>query len=134
MMQEIINQVEEEFEACDYPLILPRSTINNVANGHMGEFLAMQGMEGSISWQCFDVLVLTVESYMQISQVNGMALGSKIMTMMINECCRIELTSKRPIHTMQNRVMKVTMVLLNALVGTPIEERRVRWTTYVNTC
>ena len=26
--------------------------------------------------QCFDVLVLAVESYMQISQVNGVALGT----------------------------------------------------------
>jgi hypothetical protein len=45
------------------------------------------------------VLVLVVESYMQISQVNGVALGTKIMTLKINKCCGIESRSKRPIHT-----------------------------------
>ena len=58
-------------------LILPRSTINKyVANHLMGEFPATRGMEGSMPRQCFDVLVLAVESYMQISQVNGVALGT----------------------------------------------------------
>ena len=72
-------------------LILPRSAINKyIADGRMGEFPATR--------EYFDVLLLAVESYMQISLVNGMALGTKIMTTNINECCRIESTSKRLIH------------------------------------
>ena len=82
--------------------------------------------------QCFDVLVLAVESYMQISQVNGVAFGTKIMTLKINKCCEIKSRSKRPIHMLHDRVMKATTVLLNASVATPVEERRVRWTTYSN--
>ena len=69
---------------------------------------------------------------MQISQVNGMALGTKIMTMKINECRGIESTLKRLIHMMHNCVMKGMTVLFNALVATPVKERRVRWTTYSN--
>ena len=43
MTQEIIGQVEGGFAASDFPLIL----INKyVANGHVGEFTAMPGMEG----------------------------------------------------------------------------------------
>ena len=57
-----MNQVEGEFAARGFPLILPRSTINKyVANGRVGGFLATQGMEGSMPRQCFDVLVLAVE-------------------------------------------------------------------------
>ena len=100
-----MNQVEGEFAARGFPLILPRSTINKyVANGCVGEFPATRGMEGSMPRQCFDVLVLAVESYMQISQVNGVALGTKIMTLKIKECCGIEPRSKRPIHTLHDRV------------------------------
>ena len=83
--QEIIDRMEGELTARDFPLILPRLTINKyVADGHVGEFPVMQGMEGLMPQQCFDVLVLVVESFMQISQVNnGVALGTKIMTMKI---------------------------------------------------
>ena len=115
--QEVIDQVEGEFAAHGFPLILPRSTINKyVADGRVGEFPATRGMEGSMPRQCFDVLVLAVESYMQISQVNGVALGTKIMALKINKCCGIESRSKRPIHTLHDRVMKATMVSLNASV------------------
>ena len=54
------------------------------------------------------------------------------MTLKINECCGIESRSKRLIHTLHDQVMKATTVLLNVLVVTPIEERRVKWTTYSN--
>ncbi len=83
-------------------------------------------------WQCFDVLVLAVEPSMQISQVNDVALGTKIMTLKINECCGIKSRLKRPIHTLHDRVIKATTVSLNASVATPVEERHVRWTTYSN--
>jgi hypothetical protein len=132
-MQEIINQVEGEFVAHDFPLILPRLTINKyVPNGCMGEFPTTQGMEGSMHQQCFNVLVLAVEPFMQTSQVNGVALMTKIMTMKINKWCGIELTLKRPNHMMHNCVMKVMTVLLNPPVATPVEESCVRWTTYIN--
>ena len=78
------------------------------------------------------MLVLVVELFMQISQVNSVALGTTIMMMKINECCGIKLTSKRPNHTMHDCVMKATMVSLNVLIATPVEERRIRWTTYTN--
>ena len=71
---------------------------------------------------------------MQISQVNGMALKTKIMMMKINECCGIELTLKRPNHTntMHDRVMKATTVSLNMSIATAIKERHVRWTAHFN--
>ena len=78
------------------------------------------------------MLVLAVESFMQTSQVYGVALGMKIMTMKINKCCGIESTSKKPYHMMYNHVMKVMTVSLSALITTPVKERRIRWTTYAN--
>ena len=50
---------------------------------------------------------------MQISQMNGVALGTKIMILKINECCRIESRLKRPIHTLHDLVMKATTMSLN---------------------
>ena len=70
-----------------------------------------------------DALVV-LELFMQISQVNGMVLGTKIMTMKINEYCKIESTSKRPHHMMHNCVMKMTTV--ECIDWDPVEERCLR--------
>ena len=52
--------------------------------------------------------------------------------MAVNTCCGVVPAECRAKHILYDRVMKSTIVSLNADVSPTVAERRVRWTTYAN--
>jgi hypothetical protein len=81
----------------------------------------------------FDLIVLAVESFIQINQVNCIVLERQGIICAINECCGIVVAVDGGLKlSLFLRVMKATNVSLNVRVARPIEERRVPWTTYNN--
>jgi hypothetical protein len=91
----------------------------------------MRGYEGVIPKAAFDLLVLTVESFIQIEQLNSKVIMWKQLLIVLNKLCGIKLDI-RVKENMLEWVMAATMVSLNANVAVAIKERRLMWTTYDN--
>jgi hypothetical protein len=121
----VIAQIEGEFKVCGFEVHFTKVTINHhVAGGMIGMKPPPQGIVGSI----FDLLVLAVESCMQINQVNCIVLEQQGIICVINKCCGI-VGLKLSLFL---QVMRVTNVSLNVMVAQLIKERCVQWTTYNN--
>jgi hypothetical protein len=81
----------------------------------------------------FDLLILAVESFIQINQVNCIVLERQGIICAINECCGIIVAADGGLKlSLFLQVMRATNVSLNVMVVRPIKERRVRWTMYGN--
>ena len=80
----------------------------------------------------FELLVLAVESYIQICNVNSINAKLSKLMMAFNRCCGVAPAECRTMHSVYDRVMKTTNVSLNADVSPTVEERHVRGTTYAN--
>jgi hypothetical protein len=66
-MNEVISQVEGKFRECGFKASLSKPTINHyVKNCIIGSRLLSWGTTGSMPTLAFDLLVLAVESFMQI--------------------------------------------------------------------
>jgi hypothetical protein len=78
---QVIAQVEGEFRAWGYGMTLSKNTINRyVALGMVGTFPLTRGYVGTMPRHAFDLLVLAVESFIQICNVNSIdAERSKLM-------------------------------------------------------
>jgi hypothetical protein len=76
--------------------------------------------------------MLTVESFIQISNMNSIDAKRSTLMMAVKTCCSVAPAECRAKHSLYDRVMKSTNVSLNADVSPAVEERRVRWTTYAN--
>ncbi len=74
----------------------------------------------------FDLLVLAVESFIQINNVNSVVRERKELIMIVNMCCGVPPAECSTKHSVFDRVMRSTNVLLNADVSPPVEERRLR--------
>jgi hypothetical protein len=130
---QVIAQVEGEFRARGYGVTLSKNTINRyVALGMLGTFPLVRGYEGMMPKHAFQLLVLAVESFIQISNVNSIEAKRPTLMMAVNTCCGVAPAECRAKHSLYDRVMKSTNVSLNADVSPAVEERRVRWTTYAN--
>ncbi len=69
---QVIQQVDREFWVCRHCVELSKNTINRyVALGMVGTFPLARGYEGTIPWHAFNLLMLGVESFIQINQVNS---------------------------------------------------------------
>jgi hypothetical protein len=92
-----------------------------------------RGIVGSMPAHAFNLLILAVESFIQINQVNCIVLEQQGIICAINECCGIVVAADGGLKlSLFLRVMRATNVSLNVRVARPIKERRVRWTTYDN--
>ncbi len=80
----------------------------------------------------FQLLVLAVESFIHISNVNSIDTKRSTLMMAVNTCCGVAPAECRAKHSLYDQVMKSTNVSLNADVLPAVEERRVRWTAYAN--
>ena len=80
----------------------------------------------------FQLLVLAVESFIQISNVNSIDAKRSMLMMAVNTCCGVAPAECMVKHSLYNQVMKSTNVSLNADVSPVVKERRIRWTTYAN--
>jgi hypothetical protein len=70
----------------------------------------------------FDLLVLAVESYIQISNVNSVVAEQKQLIMLVNMCCGVPPAECSSKHSVYDRVMRSTNVLLNADVSPPVND------------
>jgi hypothetical protein len=122
---QVIAQVEGEFRARGYGVTLSKNTINRyVALGMLCTFPLVRGYEGMMPKHAFELLVLAVESFVQISNVNSIdAKRSKLM-MAGNMCCGVAPAECRAKHSLYDQVIKSTIVSLNADVSPAVEERR----------
>jgi hypothetical protein len=130
----VIAQVEGEFRARGYGVTLSKNTINRyVAHCMLGTFPLVRGYKGMMPKHAFQLPVLAVESFIQISNVNSIV-APKRSTLMtaVNTCCGVAPAECSAKHSLYNQVMKSTNVSLNADVSHAVEERRVQWTTYAN--
>ncbi len=80
----------------------------------------------------FELLVLAVELFVQISYVNSIDAKRLTLMMAVNTCCGVALVECRAKHSLYGQVMKSTNVSLNADVSPAVKERCVRWMTYAN--
>ncbi len=69
---QVIKQVECEFRVRGYGMNLHKNTVNwYVALGKIGTFPFTWGYEGTMPQHAFNLLMLAVESSIQINQVNS---------------------------------------------------------------
>jgi hypothetical protein len=97
---QVIAQVKGEFRVRGYGVTLSKSTINRyVALGMVGTFPLARGYVGTMPRHAFDLLVLAVELFIQICNVNSInAEWSKLM-MAINTCCSVAPSECRTKHS-----------------------------------
>jgi hypothetical protein len=130
---EVIEQVEWEFRACGFPVMLSKPTINQYIPLNMiGMFSLARGYEGAMPHAAFELLVLTAKSFIKIKQVNSKHIKRQMLMIMFNKLCGVTSLEKRVKETMFKRVIWATNVSLNASVAPVVEERCIRWTTYSN--
>jgi hypothetical protein len=73
---QVIAQVEGEFRAWGYGVTLSKNTITGyVALNMIGTFPLARGYKGMMTKHAFELLVLVVELYIQISNVNAVSSG-----------------------------------------------------------
>jgi len=87
---QVIAQVEGEFSARGCGVTLSKNTINRyVALGMVGTFPLAHGYEGTMPRHAFELLVLAVESYIQICNVNCIDAKWSTLMMAVNTCCGV---------------------------------------------
>jgi hypothetical protein len=75
---EVIEQVEWEFRARGFPVMLSKPTINRyVALNMIGMFPLTRGYEGAMPHAAFELLVLATKSFIKIKQVNSEHINSR---------------------------------------------------------
>jgi hypothetical protein len=130
---QVIAQVKGEFRARSYGVTLSKNTINRyVQLGMVGMFPLARGYEGTMPRHAFDLLVLAVEAYIQINNVNSIVIERSQLIMAVNMCCGVPPSECSTKHSVFDRVMRSTNVSLNADVSPPIEERHLQWRTWPN--
>jgi len=78
MTAQVIAQVKGEFRARGYGVTLSKNTINRyVALDMLGTFPLVHGYKGMMPKHAFELLVLGVESFVQISNVNSIAANGR---------------------------------------------------------
>ena len=122
---QVIAQVKGEFSVRGYGVTLS-------ALGMVGTFPLARGYKGAMPRHAFELLVLAVESYVQICNVNSIDAKWSTLMMAVNTCCGVAPAECRTMHSVYERVMKSTNISLNADVLPVVKERCVRWTTYAN--
>jgi len=84
---QVSAQVEGEFSARGYGVTLSKNTINwYVALGMVGTFPLARGYKGTMPMHTFELLVLAVESYVQICNVNSIDAKRSTFMMAVNTC------------------------------------------------
>ncbi len=76
--------------------------------------------------------MLAVESFIQINNVNSVVIERSELIAAVNTCCGVPPSECSTKHSVYDRVTRSTNVSLNADVSPPVEERRLRWTTWPN--
>ncbi len=127
----ILKQVERAFATQGHPVSLNTKTVNCYVQNDMVCAPLLRGYKGVISKAAFNLLVLTVESFIQIKQLNSKVIMWKQLLIVLNELRGIKLDI-RVKENMLGQVMAATTASLNVNVVVAVKERRLMWTTYDN--
>jgi len=129
----VIAQVEGEFKAHGFAVNLTKSTVNRyVWRDMVGTAPLTGGYEGIIPKAVFKLLVLAVESFIQIRQVNCEVIPQKQLLVVVNKLCGIGSSGNHIKKNMLERVMRSTTVSLVITITPAVKERRLLWTTCNN--
>jgi hypothetical protein len=71
-----------------------------VALGMLGTFPLVHGYEGMMPKHAFEFLVLAVESFVQISNVNSINAKRSTLMMAVNTCCGVAPAECRAKHSL----------------------------------
>ena len=119
----IITKVEGEFRARGFEVSLSKATVNRyVWNDMIGSAPLTRGYKGIITKAAFKLLVLAVESFIQIKQLTCKVIVRKQLLVVVNKMCGIA-SIDRIEENMLDRVMRSTPVSYDAIVAPPVEER-----------
>ncbi len=128
--QSIITKDERGFRARGFEMLLSKATVNcYVWNDMIGSAPLARGYKGIIPKAAFKLLLLAVESYIQIKQLNCEVIVWKQLLAVVNKMCGIASISNIK-ENMLDRVMWSTPVSVDVIVTLLVEERRLLWTTY----
>ena len=83
----------------------------------VGTFPLARGYQGMMPRHAVELLMLAVESYVQICNVNSIDAKRSQLMMAVNTCCGVAPAECRKMHSVFNRVMKSTNISLNADVS-----------------
>jgi hypothetical protein len=120
----VIAQVKGEFKERGFTVRLTKPTINRqVAAGKVGEVPPPKGYEGMIPLHVFKLLVVAVESFIQINQANCVVLEGNNVIRAVNDCCGVSSAGSEELKkSLFLCVMRSTNVSLSATVAPAIEE------------
>ena len=126
MTVQVLEQVEGEFRLCGFRVSLSKTTIKKyIADNMEGEFPISRGYCGLMLTHAFQLVVLAVESHIQVVQVNSMSLEWNEIICLINKCCGVvDERGGRLKTSLFYRPMRATSVSLNAAAMPPVKERR----------
>ena len=128
----VITQVEGEFKVHGFAVKLAKSTDNRYIHNDMVRTAPLaRGYEGIITKAVFKLLVLAVESFIQIKQVNCEVIVRKQLLVVVNKLCDIA-SGDRIKENMLERVIRLMTVSLDVTIAPAVEERWLLWTTRDN--
>jgi hypothetical protein len=118
----LIVQVEGEIIACGFGVSLTKSTVNRyVSNVMVRSAPLARRYKGIIPKTVFKLLVLTVESFIQIKQVNWDVIVQNQLLVVINTMWGIKSDNKTK-ENMFEQVMRSTTVSLDFTVAPAVKE------------
>ena len=86
----IITKVEGEFRARGFEVLLSKTTVNRyVRNDMIGSASLARGYKGIILKAAFKLLILAIELFMQIKQLNCDVIVQKQLLVVVNKMCGI---------------------------------------------
>ncbi len=125
MTVQVLEQVEGEFQSRGFRVSLSKTTIKKyIADNMEGEFPISRGYCGLMLTHAFQLVVLAVESHIQVVQVNSMSLEWNEIICLINKCCGVVDKRGGQLKTsLFDHAMRATSISLNAAVTPPVKER-----------
>ncbi len=101
-----------------------------VGNGMIGVSPLKMGPDGGVPDNHFKLLLTAFETYIRISQINGETFNNTAnkLTTRVNATMNHITKGPRLFH----RLMRESAINFRATISNPVEERRLRWTTFHN--
>ena len=111
-----------------------RTVTRYVAEGRAGESPKKRGYTGVVQPNVFKLICEAFETYIQINQINSRDWQHKrkYLAALLNKVVGISSDGSRVKDSFLNRVLRATETNFQADVDKPVEEHRLRWTTYDN--
>ncbi len=124
------DKIAEEVNRKYNTTLSGRTIMRYVSNGRIGVSPLKMGPDGGVPEEHFNLLLTRVETYIRISQINGETSNNTAnkLTKRINTTMNHVTTGPR----LFQRLMRESAIDFKAAVSNPVEEQRLRWTTFNN--